>query len=74
MRQYTEEQTKKIAEIIINQCKAGHGDWSEIVNAVTAAGLAPKNWLRVRSILQGLLNQNKIRRTTSVTDEIYITV
>lgn len=73
MTRYTQAQADRVAAIILIQCADGNGEWKHIVEAITKAGLAPKNWLKVRGILQGLLNTNQIERTNSTAVEEYVT-
>jgi len=69
----TKDQNKVMtARVIHNSVEVGRGAWKEISQAITAAGLAPKDWMDARSALQWLINQGSIKRTESLTAEEYV--
>lgn len=63
---------KKVAQVIVKNVALNKGEWPEIGAAITEAGLAPKNWMRVRSVVQHLINQGFIVRTDSIHEERYV--
>lgn len=47
-------------------------EWKDIVESVNKSGVAIKNWMLVRNILQGsFINKGKLARTSNLRDEIY---
>lgn len=69
----TKDQNKVLtARVIHNSVDVGRGAWKEISQAITAAGLAPQDWMEARAALQWLINQGSIKRTDSLTVEVYV--
>lgn len=62
---------------LIKDTIQGPTTWQAIVDAVNANNLQPThphNWLSVRGVLRGLIDQGEIRRTGDVWHEIYVPV
>lgn len=63
---------KQVAHVIVMNVAVNKGVWDEIVSAITTKGFAPKNWMKVRSVVQGLIDQNLIVKTDSIFEERYV--
>ena len=46
--------------------------WGDIVAAVNAAGMVVPNWLKVRGVLQFMINKGTLTRTADIHNEDYI--
>lgn len=55
----------KVERVIYNQVLADQGEWDQLVGAIEAAGIVVKNWLTVRSVLQGMINDGLVVRDYS---------
>jgi len=47
-------------------------DWDVIMEKINSEGLKIKNWLQVRAVLQGLISQKLVSRTSDLNEEIYV--
>lgn len=59
---------------LIKDTIQGPTTWQAIVDTINQNNLQPThphNWLSVRGVLQGLINQGVIRRTDDVRHEVY---
>jgi hypothetical protein len=46
-------------------------EWFQIVEAINASGMRIKNWMIVRNVLQGMIEQGMFVRSSNVHQEVY---
>lgn len=62
-----------IYNVICSAAKTGSTiSWKDIVAAVKAAGMTVDNWMKVRGVLQFMINEGTLTRTEDVNKEEYI--
>jgi hypothetical protein len=61
-----------IYEVLNNVCISGKTvSFLQMMDAINASGMKIKNWLKVRGVLQYMINNNMISRTSDLHVEEY---
>lgn len=58
-------------DVLQDLTERGSFEWGEVVEEIKGTEYEPKNWMTVRGVLQGFINEGKIERDMDLTKEKY---